>query len=249
MRASPSGRPVIGVTLDSEHGGGYSHLPWYALRDNYCAALAAVGGTPIALPHEIGLVDDYLDLLDGLVITGGAFDIDPALYGADVRHPTVRLKDRRTRFEWALLERALEADLPVLGICGGQQLMNVVLGGRLIQHIPDARPDALAHEQPNPRTEPGHEVIVRPGTLLHRLTGAERLAVNSAHHQAAETVGPGIVVSGVAPDGIVEAIEDPRRSFCLGVQWHPEYQISAADTAILAGLVRAARSRRAGRRR
>ncbi len=249
MRASPCERPVIGLTLDFEEGGGYAQLPWYALRANYCEAVVAAGGNPILLPHELACAEDYLELLDGLIVTGGAFDIDPALYGERARHPTVRLKDRRTRFEWALLERALALDLPILGICGGQQLLNVVLGGRLIQHIPEAFPDALAHEQPNPRTEPGHEVLVRPGTLLHRLTGSERLWVNSAHHQAAETVGPAVVVSAVAPDGIIEAIEDPRRSFCLGVQWHPEYHITPADGAILAGLVEAARLRRTRRRR
>ena len=242
MRTSP--RPAIGVTLDSEPPGGYAKQPWYALRENYCDALAEAGGLPLALPHEVDLVEDYLARLDGLVITGGAFDIDPALYGAAERHATVRLKERRTRFEWAITERAIARDLPILGICGGQQLLNVVLGGRLIQHIPDVVPDALPHEQPNPRTEPGHEVLVEPGTLLHRLTRAERLLVNSAHHQAAETVGPGVVVSGRAPDGVIEAIEDPRRSFCLGVQWHPEYRIDAGDTAILEGFVAACRDRR-----
>lgn len=242
MRTSP--RPAIGVTLDSEPPGGYAKQPWYALRENYCDVLAEAGGLPLALPHEPDLVEDYLARLDGLVITGGAFDIDPALYGAAERHATVRLKERRTRFEWAITERALALDLPILGICGGQQLLNVVLGGRLIQHIPDAVPNALPHEQPNPRTEPGHEVLVEPGTLLHRLTRAERLLVNSAHHQAAETVGPGIVVSGRAPDGVIEAIEDPRRRFCLGVQWHPEYRIDAGDTAILEGFVAACRDRR-----
>jgi putative glutamine amidotransferase len=241
MRTSP--RPAIGVTLDSEPPGGYAKQPWYALRENYCDVLAEAGGVPLALPHEPDLVEDYLARLDGLVITGGAFDIDPALYGVGERHPTVRLKERRTRFEWAITEGALARDLPILGICGGQQLLNVVLGGSLIQHIPDALPDALPHEQPNPRTEPGHEVLVEPGTLLHRLTRAERLLVNSAHHQAAETVGPSIVVSGRAPDGVIEAIEDPRRSFCLGVQWHPEYRIGAGDTAILEGFVAACRNR------
>ncbi|MCL6606788.1 MAG: gamma-glutamyl-gamma-aminobutyrate hydrolase family protein [Geminicoccaceae bacterium] len=244
MRTSP--RPAIGVTLDSEPPGGYAKQPWYALRENYCDVLAEAGGVPLALPHEPDLVEDYLARLDGLVITGGAFDIDPVLYGAGERHPTVRLKERRTRFEWAITEGALARDLPILGICGGQQLLNVVLGGSLIQHIPDAVPDALPHEQPNPRTEPGHEVLVEPGTLLHRLTRAERLLVNSAHHQAAETVGPSVVVSGRAPDGVIEAIEDPRRSFCLGVQWHPEYRIGAGDTAILEGFVAACRARRRG---
>ena len=233
-------RPVIGVTLDSEPPGGYSKLPWYALRENYCDVVATAGGVPVALPHEPDLVDAYLGMIDGLVVTGGAFDVDPSLFGAAERHPTVKLKERRTRFEWEITRGAIDRDVPLLGICGGQQLLNVVLGGTLIQHIPDTVRDALAHEQPNPRTEPGHDVLVEPGTLLHKITGSERLAVNSAHHQAAERVGAGIVVSGRAPDGVVEAIEDPRRRFCLGVQWHPEYRIGAGDTAIIDAFVRAA---------
>lgn len=243
MSAHPARPPVIGVTLDSEPAGGYSKLPWYALRENYCDVIAAAGGLPVALPHEPDLVEHYLAMIEGLVITGGAFDVDPSLYGADDRHATVRLKERRTRFEWAITHGALERDLPMLGICGGQQLLNVVLGGTLIQHIPDAVSDALAHEQPNPRTEPGHTVTVIPGTLLHRITGADTLPVNSAHHQAAERVGEGIVVSASAEDGVIEAIEDPRRRFCLGVQWHPEYGISFGDTALIAAFVRAAAER------
>lgn len=179
-------------------------------------------------------------LLDGLVVTGGAFDVDPALYGAEDRHDTVTTKDRRTAFELAILNGFLDTDRPVLGICGGQQLLNVALGGTLIQHIPDAIADCLAHEQPNPRTEPGHAVEVMRDTLLHRLGGgADRLQVNSAHHQAAGEVGDGVVVSGVAPDGVIEAIETPDRRFCLGVQWHPEYSISAADDTIFRAMIEA----------
>ena len=238
MSTSPARRPVIGVTLDSEPAGGYAKLPWYALRENYCDVVAAAGGLPIALPHEPGLAEDYLVLIDGLIVTGGAFDVDPALYGGGERHATVQLKERRTRFEWAVTHGAVARDKPVLGICGGQQLLNVVLGGTLVQHIPDAVPSALAHEQPNPRTEPGHEVTVLPGSLLHRITGAEVLPVNSAHHQAADRVGAGIVVSATAADGVIEAIEDPKRRFCLGVQWHPEYGISLGDTAVIEAFVR-----------
>ena len=105
----------------------------------------------MALPHDAALAGDYLDRIDALVVTGGAFDVDPALYGAGDRHATVTLKEGRTAAELALTRGALQRDMPVLGICGGQQLLAVALGGTLIQHIPDAIPDALAHEQPNPR--------------------------------------------------------------------------------------------------
>jgi putative glutamine amidotransferase len=235
-------RPRIGLTLDAEPPGGYSKLPWYALRENYFAAIARAGGLPVALPHEVELADAYLDLLDGLVITGGAFDLDPATYGVAERHPTVTTKDRRTAFELAITRGALERDLPILGICGGQQLLNVALGGDLIQHIPDAVSDCLAHEQPNPRTEAGHAVAVAANSRLHAIVGGDELPVNSAHHQAAGRVGPDVVVSARAPDGVIEAIEQPGRRFCLGVQWHPEYRISPGDDALFAAFIEACRS-------
>ncbi|WP_123691296.1 gamma-glutamyl-gamma-aminobutyrate hydrolase family protein [Allostella humosa] len=230
-------RPTIGITLDSEQPGGYSKMPWYAIRENYCAAVLAAGGLPMLLPHEPDQAPDYLDRIDGLVITGGAFDVDPALFGAGSRHATVRTKDRRTAFELAITRGAMERGLPVLGICGGQQLLAVILGGTLVQHIPDEVAGALAHEQPNPRTEPGHTVRVARDTLLHRIVGVDELAVNSAHHQAVKSVPAGIVVDAVAPDGVIEGIEDPGRRFCLGVQWHPEYDISAGDGRIFQAFV------------
>ena len=234
-------RPRIGLTLDAEPAGGYSRLPWYAIRENYCAAIARAGGLPLPLPHQLELVEPYVEMLDGLVVTGGAFDLDPSWYGVAERHATVRTKEQRTAFEWQITQAALARDLPVLGICGGQQLLNVVLGGDLIQHIPDAVPGCLAHEQPNPRTEPGHAVEVIEGTLLHRLGGRLRLEVNSAHHQAAGATGPDVVISGRAPDGVIEAIEAPGRRFCIGVQWHPEYRISAADDALFDAMIEASR--------
>ncbi|MBV9523104.1 MAG: gamma-glutamyl-gamma-aminobutyrate hydrolase family protein, partial [Alphaproteobacteria bacterium] len=169
-----------------------------------------------------------------------AFDVDPALFGATSRHATVTTKDRRTAFELGMTRAAHAAQKPVLGICGGQQLLNVALGGTLIQHIPDEVPAALAHEQPNPRTEPGHVVKVVAGTLLHRVTGAAELAVNSAHHQAVKAIAPGLVLDAVAPDGVIEGIEDPRQPFCLGVQWHPEFAIGPGDLRIFEAFISAA---------
>ncbi|HUB97512.1 MAG TPA: gamma-glutamyl-gamma-aminobutyrate hydrolase family protein [Stellaceae bacterium] len=233
-------QPVIGLTLDREPPGGYSKThPWYALRENYCAAIVAAGGLPILLPHEPQSADAYLTLIDGLVVTGGAFDVAPELFGAAGRHASVTTKDRRTAFELAITRAGMAQDRPVLGICGGQQLLNVALGGTLVQHIPDEVPGALAHEQPNPRTEPGHVVRIARGTLLHRVTAADELAVNSAHHQSVKEPGPGIVIDAVAPDGVIEGIEDPRRRFCLGVQWHPEYHLSEGDRRIFAAFIAA----------
>lgn len=235
--------PLIGLTLDSEDPGGYSKFPWYALRQNYCSAVSASGGVPLVLPHEQEAVGRYADLLDGLIVTGGNFDVDPSLFGADTRHDTVKVKDQRTQFEWALTDAMLRRNKPVLGICGGQQLLNVVLGGTLVQHIPDAFPEALAHEQPNPRDQAGHIVHISSGTQLHGIVGATELPVNSAHHQAVETIGPGMRINAVAPDGVIEGIEHPAYRFCIGVQWHPEFFISPGDQAIYSAFMKAAQVR------
>ena len=232
-------QPVIGLTLDSEPPGGYSGEPWYAIRENYCAAVAAAGGVPVALPHEPDLAARYLEIVDGLIVTGGAFDVDPALFGAASRHATVTTKDRRTAFELAIARAAHGAQMPALGICGGQQLMNVALGGTLIQHIPDAVPDALAHEQPNPRTEPGHAVSLAAGSALRAIVGSATMAVNSAHHQAVADAAPGLVVNARAPDGVIEGIEDPAHRWFIGVQWHPEYGIDPGDPLIFRSLIEA----------
>lgn len=232
-------RPIVGVTLDAEEPGGYSKYPWYALRTNYATAIAKAGGLPLALPHLGALAEAYLDRIDCLVVTGGAFDVDPAMYGEADRHATVSLKEGRTRAELALLNGALARNMPVLGICGGQQLLAVALGGTLIQHIPDSVVHCLPHEQPNPRHEAGHAIEIVPGTLLHRIVGSARMEVNSSHHQAVRAAGPTAIVNARASDGVVEGIEDSRFRFCLGVQWHPEFLIDPGDLRILQALVEA----------
>jgi putative glutamine amidotransferase len=231
--------PVIGFTLDYETGGGYSKMPWYALRENYLTAVSQFGAVPLPLPHEAALADTYLDMIDGLVITGGAFDVSPELYGQSTTSDKVSTKQKRTQFEYAITKGAVARQTPILGICGGQQLLNVVLGGTLIQHIPDSVQDALEHEQKNPRTEPGHAVTVTPGTLLHKIVGTDRIEVNSAHHQAVGKVAPGAVVDALAPDGVIEGIELPQHKFCLGVQWHPEYFVTGADKKIFSAFLAA----------
>lgn len=232
-------RPIIGFSLDYETSGGYSKYPWYAIRENYLTSVSDAGALPLPLPHLPGQAETYLDLIHGLVITGGAFDVPPAMYGDSGVHETVTLKENRTAFEWAVTRGAIARKMPVLGICGGEQLLNVVLGGTLIQHIPDSVKSDIAHEQPNPRSEAGHMVSVREGTLLHRITGQKEFAVNSAHHQAVATPGPGLIINSEAPDGVIEGIEYPAHPFCLGVQWHPEFHITPADTKIFSAFIAA----------
>jgi putative glutamine amidotransferase len=232
--------PIVGLTLDTAGPTGIGTVGRYLIRENYCSAIAKAGGIPMCLPHEAELAAAYADRIDALVVTGGAFDVDPRLFGAAARHATVTLKEGRTQFEWIVTKAMLDRDKPVLGICGGEQLINVILGGTLIQHIEDEITGHVLHEQPNPRDEPGHIVQVKAGTLLHRLTGARELAVNSAHHQAVKDVGPEVAVNAVAPDGVIEGIESKRHRFCLGVQWHPEFRMHRGDEQIFAGLIAAA---------
>ncbi|MEE8392794.1 MAG: gamma-glutamyl-gamma-aminobutyrate hydrolase family protein [Rhodospirillales bacterium] len=234
-------KPVIGITLDREPPGGYSRFPWYALRQNYCSAISRAGGLAVALAHEEGAAADYLETIDGLMVTGGDFDVDPALFGDTERHAKTTTKDERTAFELALIRGALDRDMAVLGICGGQQLLHVALGGTLIQHIADQIENALAHEQPNPRDEAGHDVDIVAGTLLRRIVGSGVMSVNSAHHQAARDQPEGVVINARTADGVIEGIEAPGRSFCLGVQWHPEFLIDAGDGLIFEAFVEAAK--------
>lgn len=229
--------PLIGLTLDAEPAGGWSKYPWYALRQNYAEALAVHGGLAVALPHEAERAEAYLDRLDGLIVTGGAFDVDPALYGDTTRHQSVELKADRTTAELALLRGAMARNMPVLGICGGQQLLAVALGGTLHQHIPDAIPNALEHEQKTSHYQPGHEVEILAGTKLFQIVGP-RMQVNTSHHQAVKSAGRG-VVNAIAPDGVIEGIEDPTLKFCIGVQWHPEYLVDAGDHALYRAFIEA----------
>jgi putative glutamine amidotransferase len=238
MKERVSRRPRIGVTLDADEA-----ARRYQLSRGYVDAILAAGGLPILLPHgDASVAAAYLALLDGLVVTGGAFDIPPELYGEERRPACGPQKTERTAFEKDLLEAALAVSLPVLGICGGMQLLNVVRGGTLFQDLP-ADAGIEGHEQPPPKDVPTHAVQVTAGSRLARLLGPEPFRVNSTHHQAVRGSGLGVLVSGRAPDGVVEAIELPDLAFALGVQWHPEAVLhhDPRQAALFAGLVEAAR--------
>jgi putative glutamine amidotransferase len=207
---------------------------------SYASAVQAAGAFALLLPPDdlVGEEPDrLLDKIDALVLPGGS-DLDPASYGA-ARHPeTSGSRPERDRFELALTRCAIERELPLLGICRGMQVMNVALGGTLVQHLPDL----VGHTEH--RHTPGafgdHEVTLEPGSLAARATGAERLAVKSHHHQGIADLGDGLRASGWSvPDGIVEAAELEHRPFALGVLWHPEED---QRSRVVASLVEAARA-------
>lgn len=158
---------------------------------------------------------------DGVVLAGGV-DVDPARYGVDVPHPTVEVDPRRDSTEFAVFEAARRRSIPTLGICRGMQLLNVALGGTLHQDIPTEHPSEITHNVPGKHPERrDHSVEIKPGTRLAEIAGAQRIQVNSRHHQGVEKLAPGVAVSAVAPDGLVEAFE-ASEPWLLAVQWHPE---------------------------
>jgi len=212
---------------------------------DYLASVRAVGGDPWELNYEVDAVDVVVRSCAGLVLPGGV-DVDPARY-EETRHATVTDVDvARDEYEVALVRAALAADLPIFAICRGLQVMNVAAGGSLIQDIPSQVGNAVPHQVADPKDAIAHDVSLGPGSRLEQLMGhaavGGRLPVNSRHHQAVGRVAGGFVVTSLAPDSVVEAIERPGARFCVGVQWHPENFVeSGTFLPLFAGLLAAAR--------
>ncbi len=236
-------RPKILITLDT--GSALRRgvaFPNFNLKAAYVHAVEAAGGLPIlvAPTSETEVVDQLVNLMDGLVITGGDFDIDPAHYGKRISARLDTPKPLRTTFEWKLCSAAIAQNKPVLGICGGMQLLAVVLGGTLLQDIGAEVPGALPHEQPHSPAEPAHPVHLSPG-FFTALLGPGPLAVNTTHHQAVAELPASLHVFGRSPDGIIEAIAMADRPEVVGVQWHPELLDDSASRALYGHLVASAR--------
>ena len=234
-------RPVIGITSYAQEARwGVWQLPAVLIPLAYVDAVESAGGRAVVIPPpEIG-VDETLSTLDGVVFSGGA-DVDPSRYGAEPHPETDTPQARRDAGEMALLEAALDRDMPVLAICRGFQLLNVARGGDLIQHLPEEVGHDV-HKQVPGEFEV-HPVEVKEGTRLAAIVG-ERSDVTSHHHQALGRLGDGLVETAWAADGTLEAVEDPSRRFTVGVQWHPE---AGEDAALFEALVSEARQYRAAR--
>ncbi|GGM82230.1 gamma-glutamyl-gamma-aminobutyrate hydrolase family protein [Dactylosporangium sucinum] len=225
-------RPLIGITAYAEPARwGVWDTRAVLIPESYVRVVRDAGARPVVLPPDAG--DDAAGLigrLDGLVLAGGA-DIEPSRYGAEP-HPTTRTRPDRDAGELAVLRAALDADLPVLGVCRGMELLAVAYGGTLYQHLPDV----LGNErhQPAPGVYGTHPARFAAGSRAARVFGPSA-EVNSYHHQAVDKPGT-LTVTGWSDDEVTEAVEDPARRFVLGVQWHPE---EAGDVRPFAALVRA----------
>jgi putative glutamine amidotransferase len=225
-------KPVIGITSypPERVKWGVWEEPVIMIPASYVHAVERAGGRPLVIPPSADAEVETLDLLDGIIFSGGS-DVDPARYGAEPHPATDAPRRERDAAELALLTAALERDLPVLAVCRGSQVLNVALGGDLVQHLPEQ----VGHERH--RHTPGqfadHEVAVKPDSRLGAILG-ERAPVKSHHHQGYGRLGEGLLEVAWADDGTVEALEDSRRRFAVGVLWHPE---EGEDFALFQALV------------
>ncbi len=242
-------RPFIGITFDIQETVNSRGVreKRYWVKQAMVAAVENAGGEPLLLPFIANQTRarQVIGALDGLLISGGDFDIDPHCYGEKRRKECGSAVPERTKSELLLLSGALAAHKPVLGICGGCQLINVHFGGSLYQDIPSQKKNALAHSQPRPHACTSHRVAVAAKTRLAAITGTASLAVNSTHHQAVKMPGRGLLPSAMAPDGVIEGIEAADGRFIVGVQWHPEFLTRLKPhTSLFKALIRASATRK-----
>jgi putative glutamine amidotransferase len=237
-----SSRPVIGMCTPLERAswGAWKDFPVVLMGLSYVRAIQRAGGLAVLLPPDDGAdTDEVLELIDGLLLAGGA-DVDPGSYGAEPHPTTNGTVPERDDFELALARRALERDIPLLGICRGMQILNVATGGTLNQDV-----DNVELHRHTPGAFGDHEVELEPGSLAARTAGEPRHAIKSHHHQGIGRLGQGLVISGRADDGEVEAVEIPERRFALGVLWHPEEDETSRLIAAFVDEVRATLARAA----
>ena len=242
-------KPIIGVTPDFNAGdrkdmGGKE--PTYFLRARYMRAIEEAGGIPVLLPLLSNRAGwrQVVAHVHGLLITGSGSDLAPELYGEQQRHKFSRMSRERAIMELGIAKVAYQADVPMLGICGGMQSINVALGGTLYQDIAAQLDTPIDHLPTYPATKTTHSIHIAPRSLLRRIAGKARVEVNSSHHQSVKKVAPKLLQTAVAPDGVIEAIEAPDRSFLLGVQWHPEflYERDPIQRRLFSALIRSART-------
>jgi len=235
-------RPLVGITtyITPARFGGWEEESALVPAD-YTRAVERAGGRPLLVPPSEDGVEETLDVLDAVIFSGGS-DVDPTAYGQDPHPETTGVEEDRDRAELALLQAALARDMPVLAVCRGSQVLNVALGGDLVQHLPDLVGDDKHKHTPGAYAD--HDVDLVPGTRLGSLLG-DHAPIKSHHHQGFGRLGEGLREAARAEDGTVEALEDPSRRFTLGVLWHPE---AGEDMRLFEAFVAEARAYREHRR-
>lgn len=224
--AIANGRPLIGVSTMDDNDAAGVHAPRFSINQSYCKAVEAVGGVPILVPHyddEEALRRVY-EILDGILVPGG-LDVHPKFYGQNP-HPTVDPPDTGLDFmETTMLPWAIADDMPILGICRGEQILNIVMGGNLIQDIYTQYETTIDHRESAKRKIRdflAHDIEIEHNSRLYKIAGQDRIWVNTSHHQAIDKVGDGLVATAWSPDGIIEGVESPSHTFLVAIQCHPE---------------------------
>lgn len=244
---SRRGAPLIGITPDVAATGDNAE-PLIVLQERYARAIQQARAVPLVLPiaSAPATLRRVVESLDGVVVSGGNFDIHPKYYGERATEKLGNIREERTEFELGLISLALKRDMPVLGVCGGAQAINVALGGSLYQDIRSQVCGAAEHEQGHLKDRGGHAVNIVAGTKLRRIVGRDSLEVNTTHHQSVKKLGKGLIVNAAAADRVIEGIESQGHTFVLGVQWHPEFLVhrDRAQKKIFVAFVRACKSDR-----
>lgn len=217
---------IIGVSTIDDHDAVGVHLPRYSINQSYVKAVEAAGGVPLLIPQleDPAALRRIYEMLDGLMLPGGV-DIHPSFYGQEPHSSLDPTDVGLDHVETTMLSWALEDDLPVLGICRGEQVLNVVMGGTLIQDIYTQYPTSIDHRESarrRIRDYLAHDIAIDPASRLREIVGEDRVWVNTAHHQAIDKIASGLVATAWAPDGIVEGVESPGHRFVIAVQCHPE---------------------------
>ncbi len=235
-------RPLIGITLDWQEEGTYSPRPHHALREHYFDSITRAGGVPVGIPYVHEHIPSYLGHIDGLLIPGGDFAWPKAWYVEEAHASLYGDASSRVQFDQAIAKEALAADMPVLGICAGMQLLAGMHGCKLTADIAAHAKSEIDHRTTSLGCEQvAHDLHIEEGGLLHQITDKLQAEVNSHHQEGVVETSNHVVVEARAPDGVIEAFSFPGKRFGLGVVWHPEYEVTPFDTAILKAFVQAAR--------
>lgn len=244
-KSTPS-KPLIGIMLNDGGTGGYSTYPWYAIRQNYGKLIAKLGGIPVYVGFDTVETNDYLQILDGILLTGGEFPTPDEVYTTGLKGDIDPQKYPRSAFEIKLIKQAFSQDIPVLGICAGMQDMTAALGGTLIRRIAKEVQTDTNHYVDD-REKAQHKINIKKESKLNKILQSTTLNVNSNHQAGVKRIPEAFIETATAEDGVIEGIEAPNKRFFIGVMWHPEFLVNPQEEALFKEFIHAAEIYAGGR--